>query len=228
MRSGNAWQFTRKRTLKFVKDMFECGLLRDISASAQVPLEKPRWASAMRASLRKRRAVLNRLPDTPSDPDFDQRIIEQYEQFHARNATASRAASTQVAERRPADIPHDDADARFDLLETPLTKLTALIQNLERRGITLTHEQMLACAIFARMVQTAWAEERAGLPLDKRSCQHMIILGQGGAGQTFLVTAIGIPLVHWAFPPDDEGIDGWCSPSRMRRQMPFPQKKSGR
>ena len=51
---NNAWQFTRKRTLKFVKDMFECGLLRDISASAQLRFEKPRWASAMRASLRKK------------------------------------------------------------------------------------------------------------------------------------------------------------------------------
>ena len=33
----------------------------------------------------------------------------------------------------------------------------------------------------------------------------MSILGQGGTGKTFLVTDIFIPLVNWAFPPDDEG-----------------------
>ena len=37
-----AWQFARKRTSEFVKDMFEWGLLRDIEASAQLPLAAPR------------------------------------------------------------------------------------------------------------------------------------------------------------------------------------------
>ena len=75
----------------------------------------------------------------------------------------------------------------------------------DRARITLTREQVLACATFARMVQTAWEEERRGLPLEKRSCQQMIILGQGGTGKTFLVIDIFTPLVNGAVPPDDEG-----------------------
>ena len=75
----------------------------------------------------------------------------------------------------------------------------------ERARVSLTHEQVFACATFARMVQTAWEEDRAGFPLEKRSCQQMILLGQGGTGKTFLVTDVFIPLVNWAFPPDDEG-----------------------
>ena len=114
-----AWQFTRKRTSKFVQDMFESGLIRDMMASTQLPLEAPRRASAMRASLTERRRVLRRLPDASSDPDFDNHIMGQYEQFQARNVSNPRAASTLVAERRPADIPREDAVPRFVLWRLP-------------------------------------------------------------------------------------------------------------
>ena len=36
-----AWQFARTRTSKFVKDMFAWGLLRDIQATAQLPVQVP-------------------------------------------------------------------------------------------------------------------------------------------------------------------------------------------
>ena len=58
------------------------------------------------------------------------------------------------------------------------------------------------------MVQTAWEEERAGVPFDTRKCLQMVLIGQGGTGKTMLVTEMFIPLVKWAFPPTDEG-DTW-------------------
>ena len=55
------------------------------------------------------------------------------------------------------------------------------------------------------MVQKAWEEERARVPLDKITCLQIVLIGHGGTGKTMLVTEIFIPLVKWAFPPTDEG-----------------------
>ena len=106
-----------------------------------------------------------------------------------------------------------DAEATFAAIETPEAKLKDVIRYVERdvlpgedRGkVTLTREQVLACAAFANMVTTAWEEERLGVDPAERTCQHMILLGQGGTGKTMIVTDIFIPLVNWAFPPDAEG-----------------------
>ena len=208
-----AWQFTRKRYSKFIKEMYDWGLLRDIETTAQLPVPTPSWIDAMRVSLKIKLKRLECLPNATSDPQFDQRIIGQYEQFKDRNTSNSHAASSLDADQCPASMPHNDADARFDVLETPLTKMKDLIQHIERAvihgenraQITLTREQVLACVTFATMVHTAWTEERQGILPEKRSCQQLIILGQGGTGKTFLVTDIFIPLVNWAFPADVDG-----------------------
>ena len=208
-----AWQFTRQRNSKFVKDMFEWGLLRDIQAKTQLPLRASTWASSARVSLQKRHDIVDQLPAVSSDATFHQRIVEQYEQFQQRNENTARRVSTPPAAPPSAAGPGKDAEARFAILETPLTKLKSLIAHVERpvlpgedrTNVTLTREQVLACATFGQMVNVAWEEERAQLPLDTRTCQQMILLGQGGTGKTMLVTDIFIPLVNWAFPPTDEG-----------------------
>ncbi len=211
-----AWQFTRTRTSKFVKDMFQWGLLRDILAEAQLPRQVPTWASSKRASLTKKRATLEALPTASSDLDFDNRIIQQYEQFQSRNAPGSRPMPPAAAVPPPSSGQVQDAVARWVDQETPITYLKALIVHVERAvlpgedrtKVTLTREQVLACATFANMVKKAWEEDRAQIPSDKRTCHQMILLGQGGTGKTMIVTDIFIPLVNWAFPPIDED-DRW-------------------
>ena len=208
-----AWQFTRERTSKFVKDLFECGLLRDIQAKTQLPLRVPTWVSSARVSLQKKHALLLQLPTVSSHPEFHQRIAEQYEEFQQRNTKMSRRVSPPLVETPSATKPGKDADARFAIQETPITKLKFLIAHVERlvqpgedrTKVTLTREQILACATFGKMVNIAWEEERAQVSLEKRTCQQMILLGQGGTGKTMLVTDIFVPLVNWAFPPTDEG-----------------------
>ena len=61
--------------------------------------------------------MLERLPDASADPNFDEGILEQYEQFRFRNASTTRTASAAVAEQRPPQIQHSDADVRFTLGE---------------------------------------------------------------------------------------------------------------
>ena len=109
-----------------------------------------------------------------------------------------------------------DAEARFEVLATPFTEVKRLISSVERdvephenrKKITLTRGQCLACAHFAQMVETAWCEEREQVAWDKRTTQHMVLLDQGGTGKTMLVQEIFIPLVEWAFPADEHG-DRW-------------------
>ena len=209
-----AWQFHRERNSKFVKDLTECGLLREIHARVSLPLKLPPWASSARASLEQRRAVVSALPTVTSDPAFKQQhVVQQYEMFKQRNDPRSQIAPPAIVDTPSASGAANDAEAHFAILETPITKLKKIIAHVERpvqpgenrTKVTLTREQVLACATFAKMVNIAWEEERAKKPYEKRTCQQMILLGQGGTGKTMIVTDIFIPLVNWAFPPTAEG-----------------------
>ena len=141
----------------------------------------------------------------------------QYEHFKTQNMAGSPAAVPPAEPAPPlAAGGIADAEARFEELATPLTKVKRLISSVERdvephenrKKITLTRGQCLACAHFAQMVDTAWREEREQVAWDKRTTQHMVLLGQGGTGKTMLVQEIFIPLVEWAFPADEHG-DRW-------------------
>ena len=97
--------------------------------------------------------------------------------------------------------------------DTPIKKMKDLMAHIQRepartenrRKITLTRQQVLACVRFADMVNVAWEEELAGTPLGQRTAQQFLLLGQGGTGKMFIVLYLFIPLVNWAFPPDGDG-----------------------
>ena len=143
--------------------------------------------------------MLSALPTVASYPDFEQQhVIQQYEEFKRRNQPVLQGASTAIVDTSSASGANTDAEARFAILETPITKLKKIIEHVERpvqpgedrKKVDLTKEQLLACATFAQMVNVAWEEERAQVPLDQRKCQQMILLGQGGTGKTMIVTEI--------------------------------------
>jgi hypothetical protein len=216
-RWAKAWQFHRKWTSKFVKDMHEWGLLREIAGAAQLPTSRPPWANAQRQSLDENRRRLHNLPCATQGADFQEKVVMQYEHFKTQNMAGSPAAIPPAEPAPPLDGGGvADAEARFEVLATPLTEVKRLISSVERdvephenrKKITLTRGQCLACAHFAQMVDTAWREEREQVAWDKRTTQHMVLLGQGGTGKTMLVQEIFIPLVEWAFPADEHG-DRW-------------------
>jgi len=217
-----AWQFDRERTSKFVKEMRDVGILRDIDQSERLRHRPPQWAQQEQALVHANREIFHTLP-TPACPDLDFReaIRTQYETFKSRNApqrpqapSAATCPSTDAPPQPPPSEQLDGADAAFAQIDTPWAMLKYLFKHVERVGdekrkkVTLTREQVLASVTFCAMVMTAWREERDGVPLSERTCHQMILLGQGGTGKTMIVIEIFIPLVKWAFPPDREG-DRW-------------------
>ena len=168
-RWAKAWQFHRKRASKFVKDMHEWGLLREIAGAAQLPTSPPPWANAQRQSLDENRRRLHNLPCATQGADFEEKVLMQYEHFKTQNMAGSPAAIPPAEPAPPlAAGGIADAEARFEELTTPLIEVKRLISSVERdvephenrKKITRTRGQCLACAHFAQMVNTAWREER--------------------------------------------------------------------
>ena len=54
-----AWQFHRVRKAAFIKDMQECGVLREIYQANQLPHRAPHWADAERAAIRAKRIAFH-------------------------------------------------------------------------------------------------------------------------------------------------------------------------
>ena len=105
---------------------------------------------------------MHALPTASSDADFDNCVIGQYEEFQNRNAIGTKPVPPPTAVPLSVSEPLPDAAAKWKGLETPITKLKELIECIEkpihpcenRAKVTLTSEQVLACARFGSMLQT--------------------------------------------------------------------------
>ena len=112
------------------------------------------------------------LPTVSSHPESHQRIETQYEDSQQPTRKVSRRVPPPPVETPFAIETGADAEARFAILETPITKLKALIVHVgrhlqfgeDRTKASLTREQILACATVEKIVIIAWEDERAQAP----------------------------------------------------------------
>ena len=78
--------------------------------------------------------------------------------------------------------------------------LQAMVDNLplDRR---LNEDQSLFMLRFGDVLDTVYQEEH-DLPPEKRSVYHLLLLGQGGSGKTYVVQNLIFPVVHFLWPPE--------------------------
>ena len=78
--------------------------------------------------------------------------------------------------------------------------LQAMVNNLplDRR---LNEDQSLFMLRFGDVLDTVYQEEH-DLPPEKRSVYHLLLLGQGGSGKTYVVQNLIFPVVHFLWPPE--------------------------
>ena len=84
----------------------------------------------------------------------------------------------------------------------PSHMLKAIVDNLpeDRRW---NEDQTLFMLRFGDVLDTVYEEEQ-NLPPEKRSVYHLLLLGQGGSGKTYVVQNLIFPVVHFLWPPEAE------------------------
>ena len=81
----------------------------------------------------------------------------------------------------------------------PSHMLTDMVANLPANR-RLNEDQKIFILRFGDVLDTVWTEEQT-LPPERRSVYHMLLLGQGGSGKTYIVQNLIFPVVHFLWPP---------------------------
>ena len=68
----------------------------------------------------------------------------------------------------------------------------------------LTEDQVFVLVMFAYACNCVWEDEQNDVPMNRRRCFDMLIMGQGGSGKTAIVQEIVLPVIDFLFPPDAE------------------------
>ena len=89
--------------------------------------------------------------------------------------------------RQPQDQALEGSFAEQQVFRTPSAYVRQLVEQLpeEKR---LTHDQMLFMVRFAACCDEAWEDEKKP-PAQRRVC-HMLLLGAGGSGKTYVVQSL--------------------------------------
>ena len=91
--------------------------------------------------------------------------------------------------------------ARFtdqNIYAKPSHMLADMVANLPANR-RLNEDQKIFILRFGDILDTVWSEE--SLPPERRSVYHMLLLGQGGSGKTYIVQNLIFPVVHFLWPP---------------------------
>ena len=126
----------------------------------------------------------------------EQADVEANVQNEEREATSRRRILRELLPTLPRDC------ARFtdqNIYAKPSHMLTDMVANLPANR-RLNEDQKIFMLRFGDVLDTVWREEQT-LPPERRSVYHMLLLGQGGSGKTYIVQNLIFPVVHFLWPP---------------------------
>jgi hypothetical protein len=103
--------------------------------------------------------------------------------------------------RQPQDMAPEGSFAEQLVFKTPSAYVRHLVEQLppEKR---LTYDQILFMVRFAACCDEAWEDEKKP-PAQRRVC-HMLLLGAGGSGKTYVVQSLVFRAVRFIWPPRSE------------------------
>lgn len=116
-----------------------------------------------------------------------------------REAASRRRTIRELLPRLPRDC------ARFtdqNIYTEPSAMLSDMIANLSPNR-RLNEDQNIFMLRFGRILDIVWDEEKS-LPPERRSVFHILLLGQGGSGKTYIVQNLIFPVVHFLWPPSTD------------------------
>ena len=126
----------------------------------------------------------------------EQADVEANVENDEREATSRRRILCELLPTLPRDC------ARFtdqNIYAKPSHMLTDMVANLPANR-RLNEDQKIFMLRFGDVLDTVWREEQT-LPPERRSVYHMLLLGQGGSGKTYIVQNLIFPVVHFLWPP---------------------------
>jgi hypothetical protein len=103
--------------------------------------------------------------------------------------------------RQPQNMAPEGSFAEQLVFKTPSAYVRHLVEQLppEKR---LTYDQILFMVRFAACCDEAWEDEKKP-PAQRRVC-HMLLLGAGGSGKTYVVQSLVFRAVRFIWPPRSE------------------------